>query len=263
MINFSKSKIINYPYPILIVDNFFEDKFLNDLLNQFPKYKDFIKYKKVMGNRRFLSNDNPNFFKYIDNNKYWLKFYQEINSKKFYKKILKNLVHQDLQLKKNLSRLKFNKDFHKKNKFIFNLTFYIKEFTKLIPKNKFFNKIKIMIKNTFYEKKKDDCYLRFDLSAASNEYYREPHCDSDGTILAFLIYLEDQKNIGGQGGNFIIHKKNKTIFKSIKPKKNTAVFFLSNKNSIHSVSKITNAIGWRKFIYGGYTSMNKYINLKI
>ena len=87
MINFSKSKIINYPYPILIVDNFFEDKFLIYLFNQFPKYKDFIKYKKVIGNRRFLSKDNPNFFKYIDNNKYWLKFYQEINSKKFYKKV--------------------------------------------------------------------------------------------------------------------------------------------------------------------------------
>ena len=30
-----------------------------------------------------------------------------------------------------------------------------------------------------------------------------------------------------------------------------------------TIAKITNATGWRKFIYGGYTSKNKYINLKM
>ena len=49
------------------------------------------------------------------------------------------------------------------------------------------------------------------------------------------------------------------IEKSFIPKKNKALFFLSNKNSYHSVSKIVGAQGWRKFVYGGYTSINKNI----
>jgi hypothetical protein len=154
MINFKKLKKINKPYPILIIDDFFEDKFLKESINQFPEYSNFIKYKRVMGNRRYLSNDNPEFFEYLNNNKFWLNFYQKINSEKFYKKVLSHLLNDKYKLKKKLYNLKFNKNFYKKNKFLFNFIFYLKEFYKLVPKNKLTNILKKLIKNLFYEKKK-------------------------------------------------------------------------------------------------------------
>ena len=41
-----------------------------------------------MINRRFLSNDNPDFYNYINKNISWYEFYHYINSSEFYKKIL-------------------------------------------------------------------------------------------------------------------------------------------------------------------------------
>ena len=130
---------------------------------------------------------------------------------------------------------------------------------------KFFNFLRKHTKQLFYKDYTENkgVYLRFDISSASNGYFRLPHTDSDGTIFAFLVYLEDQINIGGDGGEFVINDKNLNTFKSIKPKKNKALFFLSNTESFHSVSKISNAKGWRKFIYGGFTSTDKKIWSKI
>ena len=34
---------------------------------------------------------------------------------------------------------------------------------------------------------------------------KTPHTDSDGTLIAFLIYLEDKNEIGGSGGGTIIN----------------------------------------------------------
>ena len=88
MLNFKNINKINYPYPILIIENFFDEKFLEKLLVEFPNHNEFIKYKKTMINRRFLSNDNPDFYNYINKNISWYEFYHYINSSEFYKKIL-------------------------------------------------------------------------------------------------------------------------------------------------------------------------------
>ena len=42
MINLKKVKKLDYPYPIIIVDNFIDEKFLNKILNEFPKNDEFI-----------------------------------------------------------------------------------------------------------------------------------------------------------------------------------------------------------------------------
>ncbi len=263
MINLQKIVKIDDPYPIVIVENFFSEEFLNKLVQEFPKKNEFIKFKKTMVNRRVLSNDNPDFYNYINTKYSWKNFYNRINNKEFYKEVLRLLLDKNSSNNHNLENLKFHVDFYKKSKFAYNLTFYLKEIAQKIPKNNFFNFLRKLTKNIIYKKKIDNGnYLRFDISAASNGYYREAHTDSDGTIFAFLIYLEDQLNIGGSGGNFVIHDAKLNIFQSIEPKKNKALFFLSNKSSYHSVSKIVNATGWRKFIYGGFTSIDKNFSIK-
>ena len=65
MINLDKKEIIDYPYPIFIVENILEENLLTEIIDQFPKYENFIKFKKTMVNRRILSNDNPDFYEFI------------------------------------------------------------------------------------------------------------------------------------------------------------------------------------------------------
>lgn len=260
MINFSKSKKINHPYPILIIEDFFEEHCLKKIIEEFPSFNKFIKFKKTMVNRRFLSNENPDFFSYINKNKTWEEFYKIVNSKEFYSKILNLLVDDSSKEYSKFSNLIYNEQLNKKNKIMFNLNHYLKELTQITPRNSFFNFFREITKKITYNKKtKNSCFLRFDISSASNGYRRNPHKDSDGTIIAFLIYLEDKSKIGGIGGDFIINDNLFNKIEVLEPKKNKAVFFLSNNNSFHSVSEMKLANGWRKFIYGGFTSLDKLI----
>ena len=100
--------------------------------------------------------------------------------------------------------------------------------------------------------------MRLDISSAFSGYKRTPHKDSDGTIFAFLIYLEDKSVIGGTGGDFIVNDNSFKIIKELEPKK-TEQFFSFKSNSYHSVSEMKQVNNWRKFIYGGFTSSNKNI----
>lgn len=264
MINFKKTEKFQQPYPFIIIEDFFDEDFLSDILGEFPKHNEFINFKKTMINRRFLSNDNPDFYNYINKKNFWFKFYKKINNYSFYKNILDLLLDGDKQYYK-FYKLPFFEDFHKKNKIKFNLNYYLQEITQIIPRIKFFNFFRKLTKKILYKKnvQNSGVYLRFDISSASNGYFRSSHTDSDGTILAFLVYLEDQVNIGGTGGDFIINDDKSNKIMSIAPKKNKAFFFLSNNKSFHSVSKIINASGWRKFIYGGFTCTDKNIWSKV
>ena len=261
MINLNKiEKFIN-PYPIVVVDNFFNDEFLKKILDDFPTFKEFIKFKKTMVNRHFLSNENPDFFSYINKHRSFEEFYYKINSSLFYNDILNLLVDKNSLEYKKFKNLNFNQNYFVKKKFEFNLIHYFRQFTQLLPRNNFLNILRNKTKSLLYKKKNgiNTYYLRLDISSASDGYNRKPHKDSDGTIIAFLIYLEDKDKIGGSGGNFIVNDNNMNNIIELEPKKNRAVFFLSNSNSYHSVSEMKNTKEWRKFIYGGFTSVDKNI----
>ena len=74
MINLEKIEILKKPYPIIIVEDFFEEKFFENIIGEFPSFDEFIKFKKTMVNRRFLSNDNPDFYNYIDKKNHGFSF---------------------------------------------------------------------------------------------------------------------------------------------------------------------------------------------
>ena len=263
MINLTKYDKYDYPFPFIVIENFFDQIFLQNILNEFPKKEQIINFKKTMVNRRFLSNDNPHFYDYLKKNNFWFEFYNRINKFEFYEDVL-NLLLENNEHNQKLYTFNYHNNFYKKNWLKFNISYFLKEITQRIPNTNFFDFFRKKTKNLIYNYNVNDhgLYLRFDISSASNGYFRDPHRDSDGTILAFLVYLEDKENIGGTGGNFLINDEKSNIIKSIEPKKNKAIFFLSNEKSYHSVSKIIGAKDWRKFIYGGFTSTNKKIWLK-
>ena len=261
MINLYDYQKFNKPYPLLIFDNFFDKNFLKRILSEFPSFEEFIKFKKTMVNRHFLSNENPDFYNYINKNKSWLEFYKNVNSKEFFDKIINLLVDKNSEDYKKFLDLNYNENLYLKSTLKFNFMHYVKQLTQDMPQNRFTNFLKGNIKNIIklISSKKNNCYLRLDISSAFSGYKRTPHKDSDGTIFAFLIYLEDKSVIGGTGGDFIVNDNSFKIIKELEPKKNRAVFFLSNQNSYHSVSEMKQVNNWRKFIYGGFTSSNKNI----
>ena len=116
MINIKNFKKLDQPYPIAIIDNFFDDNDLNKITNEFPSFDAFIKFKKTMVNRRILSNENPDFYKFIEKNKSWIKFYEIINSQNFFYRILKLLVENNSHEYKKFLELNFNKEFNQKKK---------------------------------------------------------------------------------------------------------------------------------------------------
>ena len=161
MINLDKREKIEHPYPILVVENILEESFLTEIIGQFPKYENFIKFKKTMGNRRFLSNDNPDFYEFIKKNNFWDEFYKEINSQEFYNKILNFLVDEKSENLIHFSKLKFNETYYRKNKLNYNLSFYTKELTQKIPRNKIFNLLRFLSKKILYKhdkSKEGGCY---------------------------------------------------------------------------------------------------------
>ena len=221
MINLRDYQKFDEPYPMIIFDNFFEENFLKKILKEFPSFEEFIKFKKTMVNRRFLSNENPEFYKYIDINKSWKEFYENVNSKVFFQEILNLLVDNSSNDHKKFTSLIYKENLYGKNHVKFNLMYFFRELTQAIPRNRIANFFRVNIKNTLKltNSNKNNCYLRLDISSASNGYNRKPHKDSDGTIIAFLIYLEDKNNIGGTGGNFIINDNSMKKLRELEPKK--------------------------------------------
>ena len=137
-----------------------------------------------MVNRRFLSNDNPDFYNYLSRNKSWSKFYENINTYDFYEKIL-NLLLEKTDYKNKFYKFQFFENHYKKSKLKFNLSYFTREITQIVPQIKFFNFFRKIVKKLLYinHTKNSGVYLRFDISSASNGYFRQPHTDSDGTIL--------------------------------------------------------------------------------
>ncbi len=119
MINIENFEKLDQPYPIAIVDDFFNDNDLNKITNEFPSYDDFTKFKKTMVNRHILSNENPEFYKFIEINKSWVKFYEIINSHNFFLRILKILTGNNSYEYKKFLELNFNKEFNQKKIKIF------------------------------------------------------------------------------------------------------------------------------------------------
>ena len=112
----------------------------------------------------------------------------------------------------------------------------------------------------------NDFFMYYDISEASTGYFREVHRDTDKRFINFLIYLNSPQISGGE---LVLYSSNKDTIherqyptnvdrdKIIPPIGNTALFFLSNKQSYHSVNVISECQTSRRFIYGSITSHNR------
>jgi len=278
--NFTNIKKFNEPYPFVEVSGALEEGFLDQIVGEFPSSKQFGEFESVMGGRRRLSSDDPEFYNFIRNSAVWESFYNLINCKEFVESALKHfdndllayessidvkdLVFDDVFLrnvayKKNISIVKAKKK----------IVSLVSSKTLLrVILARIIEKISSKLKR-YIIRSSTKVYVHFDISTAHNGYEREIHHDNDDRVIAMVFYLSSHVEDKRTGGEFCIHKykkhRNLELCEAhpdpsemvevvrVLPEKNKGVMFLSTPNSYHSVPLIKEAEHWRKFIYVGIT----------
>jgi len=212
-----------------------------------------------MGNRFRLSNTDLFFNKVISRNPALQKLYKSVNSIVFIRKVL-SYYYPDIPRftfteARPLSPIRS----------IIDRLFFAPMLRKL-----YFKCSQQKLKNTEIERNlfRDGSTLSlyFDISFGLNGYSSPPHLDNPSRVAAFLIYFSDQGDNKGSGGEFNIYDspdfvkgsrnvnpENLKLVKSLVPKKNLFVSFLSNESSFHGVPCLKDSLHPRCFIYAGIT----------
>tara|TARA_Y100000294_G_scaffold46549_1_gene43211 strand:+ start:309 stop:1097 length:789 start_codon:yes stop_codon:yes gene_type:complete len=158
----------NNPFTLFEMENFLDQKLYESLRKEFPDRSYFTKcYDK--GNKICLDNNDPKFFKFIEQSKTWKLFYQTFNSEANIKKFF-HLLLPDLKRIPQRKKIKNIKLFNQWN---------------LDYKSKVYNKILNLIGTKFVK-------VKFQFSRIQNNCFIPPHCETKNKICALLIYFPDK-----------------------------------------------------------------------
>lgn len=235
-----KLKAKTYPFPYIVIDDFFEKEFYSKLELEFPNSKSFKtnSVNRMHGDTTF---GDQLYEDLISNSITYKSLHEWVYSKKFVEYFLK-FFKLDINSQKELidDPIKF----------------------KIVPTpieiGQVFN-----IEN--YEKNKNDPFLfpRLDLGYGKKNYGvntggNGPHIDNPQRLISILIYIGGYKNIAG--GEHRIYEKIKNelkIFETIKPIRNRLVASLQNNEAFHGVNPVTDLIGQRNAFYLAISSTKK------
>lgn len=222
MINFEQGQSYIYPYPYMVVENCFDEKTLNNLINEFP---DVSSEGTVMGGRKKInaSPKNELFNSWIQTAPTWNQFYHWLNDDNIFNSI----------------REYYNEP--------------LKEWDSVINENSSLNQDCYLHIDW---SSATDGYVR-EIHRDTNPriwnfliFFNDKDWDGGD----FLIHSSD--NAVGNLPHQIWNKDTLPVHKTVEAKKNLGLFFLSTPNSYHSVSKQFNTKTPRKFIYGSYSYKN-------
>ena len=260
-------EIYQKPFLHWIMEDMFDKSFYEELREDFPKVEDFDLDDEVMGGRFQINTKDVKFWKIINNSKTWKKFYDYFNSEEFVFSIFESFkeIMESIGTNLDISNLKFDKDA------LYNS----------------FNKIEDKT-----DKSIDDIFVDMDFSICKNGYMREVHTDMNDRIFGFMLYFSDVNCEGltldlydidddkcpminklqhneFEGNYELMYRRSGTtvwrydnnisLVKSIQPKENLGVWKLDNDKSWHSVPKMKNNNGWRKFVYVAITSKQPFV----
>ena len=224
------------PFAIFEVNNIFEHNTFKKLSNEFPSEKYFLNAHEL-GNKKFLNNQNVNFFNFLSTAPTWKKFYDEINSNLFVNNIF-NLC------KKDFDRIPERRK--------------IKKINLVKKKINLLDKVKKKINQQFG---KFDVRLGFEFSLMKHKSYIPPHNDVENKLISLLIYFpsnecRERDTLGtnyykpkkesmdvwkGEMMNEIDSKKfyeNYSLFHHTSFEENKLSGFIKTKNSWHDVSEV-------------------------
>lgn len=219
MINFSEGLSTNYPFPYIEVDNCFEEETLDKLIQEFP---DVSSEGTVMGGRKKMNSNSPQFHDWLKTAPTWKQFYDYLNNDSVFHSFVdyydEDLKKWDSVISKDSS---LNTDCFLHVDWSSATDGYVREIHRDTDK-------RIWNFLIFFN-------------------------DKDWEGGDFLIHSSDRQNMLPhqiwQEGALPIHD-------TIQAKKNRGLFFLSTPDSYHSVSKQFNTNSPRKFIYGSYSYRN-------
>lgn len=260
MINISKDDLIKDPFWHIRKSKIIDLELFENLKKDYPGDKlyesNLDKFSARAGDDLYPCDNN--FKKLIDSSNSWRIFIEYLNSKNFldnlfdifYENLLSEALKVDLKnynLKRSYTPSRIQRGTSQKNLFI----------KKILDK---------FVNNT------NDLYVTCDISRAKKGYGLKPHCDHQYRLFSFIIYFTNPSDIGMNGGNLEIYKRNNlniksrnlnetelTNVKSIKPEENLGIIFPSHNYSYHGVSPISEIRGYRKFLYIGISSKSNFI----
>ncbi len=74
MFSFEKTEKINNPFTHVVIESPLRSADLDKVLNGFPTEQEFSQFENVMGGRRRLSSDDPEFYSFLQKSESWREF---------------------------------------------------------------------------------------------------------------------------------------------------------------------------------------------
>ena len=232
-----KINIRKYPYPYIVIENFFEENFYKNLKINFPSEEKFQSQPNKVNRMHYDTSFGDELYnELITNSLEYKKLHQYVYSTDFVKKYL-DIFKKDIQSEiksKNLTNI-----------------FEYKIVEQALEKNKIFNKIDIQKSN----KKNCQLYSRIDLGMGKKDYGlinggKGIHVDNPQRLISIIFYIGGFTKI--QGGEFRVWEKINDeikIFETIPPKENLMIVSLQNNISFHDVNPVTEINGNRNAFY--------------
>ena len=219
MINFSEGNSTDYPFPIIEVENCFDEETLENLIQEFP---DVSSEGTVMGGRKKMNSNSSKFPSWIETAPTWKKFYEYLNDDNVFHSFVN---YYDDELKDWGSVITGDSSLKTDSFLHIDWSSATDGYVREIHRDT--------------DKRIWNFLIFFN--------------DKDWEGGDFLIHSSDSLSKLDQQ---IWDLKALPVHKTIEAKKNKGVFFLSTPDSYHSVSKQFNTNSPRKFIYGSYSYRN-------
>ncbi len=240
---------VNEPFTIYEMENILKKDIYNRLREEFPD-KSFFTEGYGPGGKLIFNNQNPLFFKFLEQSQTWKMLYQAINNEVMVKKLF-NLMMCDIE--KIPERKKFPRKILQENiRFVerWDEGFLSKVYNKITKLIKF-NPVRVL----------------FEFSRIGNNCYISPHTEEDKKIFNLLLYFpnrdmsEFDKN--RLGTNFYKQSKdNLDLWESYTMEENESENFYKNYNLFYKTKFSENKfIGLIKSS-NSWHDTNKFSNLK-
>lgn len=269
MIPLDQARQLAAPYPLLCLDECLPPEVLQALLSEFPTNRETRRFSVVMGGRSRLCSDELEFHEFLEQRPAWRALYDHVNSEAFVQQVLERFDDQLAERGCSLQR-----------PIVFDPLAMKREAERRASDRRLWRRVlrKLHLLPPSEPEASfvpgpgqgDLVFVHFDLSAAGDGYAREVHRDMDNRIAAFLIYFSDADEVGGEGGQFGIHRLRAgaedrplprqpqeaatEVVDMLEPARNRLVMFLSTPDSYHSVPRMHGTRAQRRFIYVGITA---------
>lgn len=250
------------PFPHIVKEGILDEEAFSSLQREFPDdalFDENLRHEWG-GGRINLVRGNPIFERFIKQSPAWDKLFHYVNSARFLDSMLElfgvhfasagaRYNHTDASFLDYVEPLEYSHGGH--SPFLHRLA------AKLHFRGIYDRIMRLLDSRSLY--------VTFDIARSRSGYRIPPHTDNRNKLIIGLIYFNDIEELGGVGGEFLIHRHKQKmplnlyprypneeeteVVKRLKPRANVGVFELNCNNSYHSTTPLRLEHGYRRFLY--------------